>query len=60
MIPVEGETEGLTQTEFIARKRSDLPSLDAKPSIEELLNIILPPRVISVDDQVFRNPVSPI
>lgn len=55
LVEVQGETA--VQHNFSARKKSELPSLETKPSIEELLNVIFPPRVLRQDDRTFHNPV---
>ena len=54
---VEVTGEAAVQQNFEARKKSELPSLDGKPSIEELLNVIFPPRVLHQEGRSFHNPV---
>jgi hypothetical protein len=44
-------------TKFEARKKSDLPSLDNKPTVEELLNVIFPPRILEIEGRTYQNPV---
>lgn len=41
-----------------AKRTIDVPTLESKPTIEELLNTILPPRIIEIDEKFYRNPVS--
>lgn len=54
---VEVHGEQAVQKKFEARKKSELPSLEGKPSIEELLNVIFPPRVLEQEGRTFINPV---
>ena len=54
---MEAGGEAVAQQRFEARKKSELPSLDNKSTIEELLNVIFPPRLLQQEGHNYYNPV---
>jgi prephenate dehydratase len=57
LVELEGAIDKSNMSQF-AKRTIELPTLESKPTIEELLNNIFPARVIEMDGRYFRNPVS--